>query len=102
MAAPRALSDADRDRYGWQLSVDGFGESGQERLQNAAVLVTRVGGVGGVLAQQLAAAGVGKLLLAHGGPLRRNDLNRQILMSEAGLGQARAEQAARRLREFNP
>src|SRR5436309_1073979 len=34
--------------------------------------------------------------------LRLDDLNRQLLMSHAGLGQLRIEQATRRLREFNP
>ena len=82
--------------------VAGFGEAGQRRLKNAAVLVSRIGGVGGNVALQLAAAGIGKLVLAHAGTLRRDDLNRQILMSHAHLGSARVEQAAWRLRELNP
>jgi molybdopterin/thiamine biosynthesis adenylyltransferase len=96
------LSDSERAVYEWQLRVDGFGESGQEKLRAASVLVSRVGGVGGVVAHQLAAAGVGRLVLAHAGELRANDLNRQLLMSHAGLGTPRAAQAARRLRDFNP
>src|SRR5436190_18701508 len=101
MAELRRLTEADRSRYAWQLGVAGFGEAAQERLKNTAVLVTRVGGVGGALALQLAAAGVGKLVLAHAGNLRLNDLNRQVLMSEAGLDRARVTQAAQRLRELN-
>jgi molybdopterin/thiamine biosynthesis adenylyltransferase len=89
-------------RYEWQLDVPGFGEQGQRRLKAATVLVTRVGGLGGVVAQQLAAAGVGHLILAHAGPIRANDLNRQLLMTHAGIGQSRAESAARRLHELNP
>lgn len=101
MAASRPLTEDDRTRYQWQLGVAGFGEAAQECLKNSAVLVTRVGGVGGALALQLAAAGVGKLVLAHAGNLRLDDLNRQVLMSEAGLSRARVEQAAQRLRELN-
>jgi molybdopterin-synthase adenylyltransferase len=97
-----ALSDDERARYQWQLSVDGFGEAEQQRLRNATVLVSRIGGVGGMVAHQLAAAGVGRLILAHAGVLRIDDLNRQLLMSHAGLGQSRVEQAADRLRNFNP
>lgn len=97
-----SLSPDDRARFEWQLWAEGFGEAGQERLKKSTVLVSRIGGVGGTLALQLAAAGVGKLILAHAGNLRLNDLNRQLLMSEAGVGQARVEQAARRLHEFNP
>jgi molybdopterin/thiamine biosynthesis adenylyltransferase len=96
------LSDDDRTRYQWQLWTEGFGEAGQARLQAATVLVSRAGGVGGALAQQLAAAGVGKLVLAHAGPLRLDDLNRQILMSQAGVGSLRVHQAAERLRALNP
>jgi len=97
-----SLSDEERAIYEWQLWVEGFGATGQVRLKKATVLVSRCGGVGGMLAMQLAAAGVGRLILAHAGNLRLNDLNRQILMSYAGLDQPRAEQAAKRLREFNP
>ncbi len=102
MGTPRPLTDSERAVYEWQLWVDGFGESGQEKLKGASVLVSRCGGVGGTVAYQLAAAGVGRLVLAHRGNLRANDLNRQLLMSHAGVGQSRVEQAARRLRQFNP
>jgi molybdopterin/thiamine biosynthesis adenylyltransferase len=97
-----SLSDEERAIYEWQLWVEGFGEAGQLRLKNATVLVSRIGGVGGTLALHLAAAGVGRLILAHAGNLRKDDLNRQLLMSHAGLGNSRVEQAAARLRAFNP
>jgi molybdopterin/thiamine biosynthesis adenylyltransferase len=75
------LDEAERGRYTWQMWVPDFGESGQRRLKGATVLVSRIGGVGGTAALQLAAAGIGKLILAHGGDLRLNDLNRQLLMT---------------------
>ncbi|MCI0680657.1 MAG: HesA/MoeB/ThiF family protein [Gemmataceae bacterium] len=96
------LTPDDRARYEWQLSAAGFGEEGQARLRSSTVLISRIGGVGGTLAYELAAAGVGKLILAHAGNLRVDDLNRQLLMSDAGVDQSRVEQAARRLRAFNP
>jgi molybdopterin/thiamine biosynthesis adenylyltransferase len=96
------LTAEERARYEWQLWVDGFGAAGQLRLKNATVLVSRIGGVGGTVALHLAAAGVGRLLLAHAGNLREPDLNRQLLMSHTGLGRPRVEQAAQRLRDFNP
>src|SRR5438105_7558461 len=98
----QSLGDDERALYEWQRSVAGFGAAGQERLKAATVLVSRVGGVGGCVAHQLAAAGVGRLILAHAGNLRPDDLNRQLLMSHAEIGQSRALQAARRLRAFNP
>ncbi len=98
----RMLTDAERERYQWQLWTPGFGEAGQERLKGAAVLVSRCGGVGGTIAFELAAAGIGRLVLAHAGDLRLNDLNRQLLMSTDGIGTRRVDLAARRLRELNP
>lgn len=98
----KPLTDAERALYEWQLWVSGFGEHGQERLKGASVLISRCGGVGGTVAYELAAAGVGRLVLAHAGNLRANDLNRQLLMRHDGVGQPRVDLAARRLRELNP
>ena len=82
------LSDQDRKIYEWQLDVPGLGESGQVRLRGSTALVSRVGGLGGPLCFSLAAAGIGKLIVAHRGDLRLDDLNRQILMSYEGVGKA--------------
>ena len=102
MAELPGLSDEERAIYEWQSWVAGFGEAGQRRLKAATVLVSRCGGVGGTLAHHLVAAGVGRLVIAHAGNLRLNDLNRQLLMSHAGVGQPRSNQAVERLRAFNP
>lgn len=96
------LNDEERERYEWQMWTAGHGEAGQLKLKAATVLISRIGGVGGTAAMHLAAAGVGGLILAHGGTLRRNDLNRQMLMSTECIGGLRVEQAAARLHEINP
>ncbi len=72
----------DRERYGWQMSTPGVGEAGQRRLKGASVLISRIGGVGGLVAYELAAAGIGKLVLAHGGNVKPSDLNRQAAHDE--------------------
>jgi molybdopterin/thiamine biosynthesis adenylyltransferase len=100
--SPTPLSDLERQVYEWQLWVDGFGEEGQRRLKEACVLITRCGGLGGTVALQLAAAGVGKLVLAHAGNLKLSDLNRQTLMTHDWLGKPRVECAAQRLSALNP
>jgi molybdopterin/thiamine biosynthesis adenylyltransferase len=97
-----SLTDIERQVYEWQMWVTGFGEEGQRRLKGASVLVSRCGGVGGAVALELAAAGVGKIILAHAGNLKPSDLNRQILMSHDWLGRSRVECAAQRLRALNP
>jgi molybdopterin/thiamine biosynthesis adenylyltransferase len=102
MAHLPELTADDRGRYEWQLWVHGFGEEGQRRLKAATVFISRIGGVGGTVAMQLAAAGVGRLILAHAGDLRLDDLNRQLLMATDGIGRPRIESAISRLRDLNP
>ena len=89
------------DYYTWQRDIPGFGSESQEKLRSSTALVSRVGGLGGPLALSLAAAGVGRIILAHGGELRPDDLNRQILMTHEGIEGARHVQAADTLKRFN-
>ncbi len=99
---PVTLADHERARYEWQIWTEGFGEAGQQKLRNTTVLVSRVGGVGGTVAYYLAAAGIGRLILAHAGNVKPSDLNRQLLMTTDWLGKPRVESARRRLFELNP
>ena len=96
------LSEEDRAIYDWQLDVAGFGEDGQEKLRGTTALISRIGGLGGPVAFSLAAAGIGKLILVHAGNLRKDDLNRQILMRREGLGKPRVQSALETLSAFNP
>ena len=96
------LTDAERARYEWQMWTPDIGEEGQRKLKAASVLVSRIGGVGGTVAYYLAAAGIGKLVLAHAGSVKPGDLNRQLLMTTDWLGKPRVESAQRRLHELNP
>ena len=88
--------------YQWQMWVPGFGELGQRKLKQASVMISRLGGVGGIVAYQLAAAGIGKLVLAHAGNVRPSDLNRQLLMTHDWIGRPRIDSITRRLLELNP
>lgn len=94
------LTESDLSFYEWQLDVPHFGKQGQKKLKNATALISRVGGLGGPLAMQLAAAGFGKIILVHAGDLKPSDLNRQILMKQAGIGKPRVEQAKETLLRF--
>ena len=64
--------------------------------------MSRVGGLGSVVAYELAAAGVGELVLAHGGDIKYSDLNRQLLMTYERLGSSRFASATQRLHDLNP
>lgn len=96
------LSSAEVERYRRQMQLPGFGEASQLRLRRATVLVTGVGGLGGTAALYLAAAGVGRLVLARGGALRRDDMNRQVLMTDDWVGRPRVEKAGETIRRMNP
>lgn len=101
MSLPELTSE-ERDTYEWQMWVPGLGEEGQRKLKGASVLISRAGGLGGVAALQLAAAGVGRLVIAHGGVVLRSDLNRQLLQTHDDVGQPRLTGIERRLRALNP
>lgn len=102
MPTLKPLTDEERATYEWQMWVDDFGESGQEKLKAASVMISRVGGVGSVVAYELAAAGVGKMVLAHAGNVKPSDLNRQLLMTHDWIGKPRIESIRRRLLDLNP
>jgi len=97
-----SLTAAEKARYEWQMWTPDVGEAGQQKLRETSVLVSRVGGVGGTVAYYLAAAGIGKLILAHAGNVKPSDLNRQLLMTTDGMGKSRVDSARRRLNELNP
>ena len=96
------LTDIEREVYSWQTTVKGFGEEGQRRLKAATVMISRIGGLGGLVAYELAAAGIGRLVLAHKGDLKPSDLNRQLLMRHDRLGQPRMDIAVESLKALNP
>lgn len=97
-----SLSPTELERYRRQMALPGFGEAAQQKLKSATVLVTGVGGLGGTAALYLAVAGVGKLILARGGDLRLDDMNRQILMTDDWVGKPRAIKAQETLAGINP
>ncbi len=96
------LTEEELATYQWQMSIADFGTQGQIKLKHASVMISRAGGVGGLVAYQLAAAGIGKLVIAHAGCIQPADLNRQLLMTHAGIGRSRIESIQRRLKELNP
>ncbi len=96
------LTEADRARAEWQMWVPDVGEEGQRRLKAARVLISRVGGIGGLVAHELACAGIGTLVLAHAGNLKPGDLNRQTLMRHDAIGTPRLDCALATLHSVNP
>ncbi len=83
-------------------NIGTLGIAGQIALLRSTVAVVGLGGLGGYVCEGLARAGVGRLILIDGDRFEEHNLNRQILSSEARLGQEKAEVARRRVAEINP
>ncbi len=74
----------------------------QRRLLDSHVVVVGAGGLGGLVLQSLAAAGVGRLEVFDPDVVEQTNLNRQVIYGPADLGAPKVEAAARRLEELNP
>ena len=94
-----ALSISEFERYQRQILADGWN---QEKLKRARVLVVGVGGLGGISAMYLAAAGVGYLRICDSDKLELSNLNRQILFTTGDVGRPKAILAVKRLSALNP
>jgi molybdopterin/thiamine biosynthesis adenylyltransferase len=98
----KELTDLDREVYKRQIQQPGFGEEAQRKLKNSSVLISRVGGLGGPISLYLAMAGVGKVVLAHGGDLTPSNMNRMILMRFDHIGKPRSEVMAEQFARLAP
>jgi molybdopterin/thiamine biosynthesis adenylyltransferase len=99
--AASGLSLEELTRYARQIGAGVLRPEGQLRLKSSTALVTRAGGMGGPAALALVMAGVGHVIIAHGGRLISPDLNRQVLGCEDVLGKPRAPHFADYLRSMN-
>lgn len=96
------LSDEQLLRYNRQILLHDFDVAGQERLQASTAAVVGLGGLGCPAALYLAAAGVGRLLLADGDRVELGNLQRQIAHATSDIGCNKAESVAASIRELNP
>jgi adenylyltransferase/sulfurtransferase len=91
----------DTSRYSRQILLPDIGPRGQETLDKSCVLIAGAGGLGSVSALYLAAAGVGRIIVADDDCVESSNLNRQIIHSEASLGQPKALSAVNCLARLN-
>lgn len=89
-------------RYSRQLTLTGWGQTGQARLADATVLIVGLGGIGVPAATYLAAAGTGRLVLNDFDTVDESNLGRQPLYTDADVGQPKVAVAASALRRLNP
>ncbi len=73
-----------------------------EKLMNANVLVVGLGGVGGICAEMIARAGVGKMTIVDADTVDASNKNRQIPALTSTEGLNKVEVMAARIRDINP
>ena len=95
------MDDRDLLRYSRHLLLDEIGIEGQQKLLDAAVLVIGCGGLGAAALPFLAAAGVGRLMIADDDTIDDTNLQRQTAFCEADIGQSKAEVLQGRLNALN-
>jgi len=96
------LNKNEINRYERNILVPGIGQSGQESIKAAKVLVAGLGGLGSPAAYYLAAAGVGTLGLLDFDSIEESNLQRQILHDSDRIGVEKSKSASETLKALNP
>lgn len=89
------------NRYHRQNLLPEFGEKGQQKLQEARVLIVGMGGLGCPIALYLCGAGIGTLGLVDDDVVNITNLHRQVLYDEADIDQSKVDCAIHHLRAKN-
>ncbi len=95
------MNDDQLLRYSRQIMLPDIDVTGQQKLQDASVLVMGLGGLGSALAYYLAAGGVGHLVLNDFDAVDWTNLQRQIVHDESRIGMNKAESARQTLQALN-
>ena len=89
------------NKYSRQEIFERIGRKGQEKIRKASVAIVGLGALGTVAADQLARAGIGKLILIDRDYIEESNLQRQTLYNEDDIGKFKAETAAKKLEKVN-
>ncbi len=95
------MNDQELLRYSRHILLDEIGIEGQQRLRDSTVLVVGAGGLGCPAALYLAAAGIGRLLLADADTVDLTNLQRQVLHTPARIGWPKVESGRVALHALN-
>lgn len=95
------MNDQQLLRHSRHILLNEIGIEGQEKTAAATVLVIGCGGLGCAALPYLAAAGIGRLIIADPDTVDETNLQRQIMFTEADLGRPKAEAMASRLNALN-
>lgn len=96
------MDDRQLLRYSRHLLLDDIGIEGQQRLLDSHALIVGAGGLGSPVALYLASAGVGQITLVDDDTVDLTNLQRQIMHTEARVGQPKVASAEAAIRALNP
>lgn len=91
-----------KERETYHRQVLAIGEEGHARLRGSRVGIVGLGGVGAVVAQQLAHLGVGECILVDDDRVERSNLHRLVGATAFDIGAAKVDVAARQIKAINP
>lgn len=86
----------------FEREINLIGESAFEKLQKSTVAVFGLGGVGSFVAEALARAGVGKLVICDNDVIAPHNINRQLYALTSTIGKSKVDVAFERLKDINP
>lgn len=96
------FTEAELNRYARHMMLREVGGPGQKRLKEAKVLVVGAGGLGAPILLYLAAAGVGTIGVIDDDVVEGSNLQRQVIHTDARIGQPKVHSAAEQMRALNP
>jgi sulfur-carrier protein adenylyltransferase/sulfurtransferase len=99
---PPALTAEQKQRYSRHLLIPEVGSEGQAKLLDSKVLLIGAGGLGSPSALYLAAAGVGTIGLVDFDVVDLSNLQRQIIHTNARIGERKVESARQSIQALNP
>src|SRR5437667_9546200 len=96
------MDDTQLLRYSRHILLSELGVDAQQRFGKSHALIVGIGGLGNLVAQFLAAAGVGTLTLVDADRVDLTHLQRQILLDTAAVGRPKVEAPRARMAAVNP
>jgi molybdopterin/thiamine biosynthesis adenylyltransferase len=96
------LSSIEIERYARHIVLPEIGGAGQQKLQQARVLVIGAGGLGSPALLYLAAAGVGHIGIVDDDIVTLSNLQRQVVHHTDSIGDNKTDSAAQTLHRINP
>ena len=95
------ITETQLHRYARQVIMPEIDEDGQQALLSSRVTILGAGGLGSPVIANLAAAGVGKLIICDDDRVELSNLNRQFIYQEANVGQPKTQAAKQFIQGLN-